>query len=105
VKFLGPKTKEEKQRLDEFLGRRNQAQEDVNYFADKHRRARTPQQKAFFMEELHWEQRMFDIVNDAVGPRYKAKLENRSYAQGASREGRTLEEMRRNRKLRDEYIE
>lgn len=36
---------------------------------------------------------MFDIVNDAVGPRYKAKLENRSYAEGASREGKALEEL------------
>src|SRR5690606_19759282 len=51
VQFRGPKTKEEKQRLDEFLARRDQAQEDVSYFADKHRLARTPQQKAFFMEE------------------------------------------------------
>ena len=35
---------------------------------------------------------------------YKAKLENRSYAPGASREGKTLEEMRRNRALRKDYI-
>lgn len=105
VKFFGPKTKEDKQRLDEFIARRDQAQEDVSYFADKYRRARDPKQKTFYLEEWHWEQRMFDIVNDAVGPRYKAKLENRSYAEGASREGKTLEEMRRNRKLRNEYVE
>lgn len=29
---------------------------------------------------------MFDIINDMMAPRYKAKLENRSYAEGASRE-------------------
>lgn len=105
VKVLGPKTKEEKQRLDEFLERRAQSQEEVSYFADKYRRARNPQQKAFYLSEWHWEQRMFDLVNDAVGPRYKAKLENRSYAEGASREGKTLEEFRKDRKLRSKYIQ
>lgn len=105
VKFLGPKTKEEKQRLDAGLARRDQAQEEVNHFAARYRRARDPKLKAFYLEELHWEQRMFDIVNDAVGPRYKGMLENRSYAEGASREGKTLEEMRANRKMRDEYME
>jgi len=105
VKFLGPKTREEKQRLEEVLARRDQAQEEVSYFANKYRRARSPEQKAFYLSEWQWEQRMFDLVNDAVGPRYKVKLENRSYAEGASREGKTLEEMRRNPKLRKEYVE
>lgn len=105
VKFLGPKTKEEKQRLDEGLARREQAQEEVNYFADKYRRARRPEHKAFYLSEWHWEQRMFDIVNDAVGPRYKAKLENRSYVEGASREGETLRKVLANRRLRKEYVE
>ncbi len=45
---------------------------------------------------------MFDILNDIVPPRYKAKLENRSYAEGASREGEALEELRRNRELREQ---
>lgn len=104
VKFLGPKTKEEKKRLDEGLARREQAQEEVNYFADKYRQARSTKQKAFYLEEWHWEQRMFDIVNDAVGPRYKAKLENRSYAEGASREGETLKEVMASRRLREQYL-
>ncbi len=105
MKFLGPKTKEEKQRLDEGLSRRDQAQEEVNYFADEYRRARATKLKAFYLSEWHWEQRMFDMINDAVGPRYKAKLENRSYAEGASREGKALDEMRKNRRLRSEYVE
>lgn len=104
VKFFGPKTKEEKQRLEEILARRDQAQEEVNYFAEKLRQARSPKWKAFYLEELHWEQRMFDLVNDAVGPRYKAKLEHRSYAEGASREGETLKEVLAKRQMRDEYI-
>ncbi|MES2699574.1 MAG: DUF5681 domain-containing protein [Pseudomonadota bacterium] len=105
VKFLGPKTREEKQRLDGGLARRDQAQEEVNYFAEKYRRARSPKQRALYLSEWHWEQRMFDIVNYAVGKRYKAKLENRSYAEGASREGKALEELRTKRKLRSEYVE
>ena len=86
------------------MARRADAQHEVNHYAEKHRRARSPRWKAFYLEEPHWEQRVFDLVNDAVGPRYKAKLANRSYAEGASREGRTLEEMRTNRRLRDEHV-
>ena len=102
--ILGPQTKEQKQRLDQALERRGQAQEEVTYFADKYRRARDPKLKAQHLQDWHFEQRIFDIVNDVVGPRYKAKLENRSYAEGASREGKTLDEFRRNRALRDEYV-
>lgn len=47
---------------------------------------------------------MFDIINDAVGPRYKVKLQNRSYADGASREGKALEDLRRDRALKNEYV-
>lgn len=84
--------------------RRAQAQEEVTYFAEKYRRARDPRLKARYLDEWHWEQRMFDLVNDVVGPRYKAKLENRSYAEGASREGKTLEEFRRDRAMRDDFL-
>ncbi|MES2699342.1 MAG: hypothetical protein V4647_07010 [Pseudomonadota bacterium] len=47
---------------------------------------------------------MFDILNDIVPKRYKAKLENRSRREGASREGTALDELRANRKIRDEYV-
>jgi hypothetical protein len=104
VQILGPKTKEQKQRLDDAIERRTRAQEDVNYYAGKYRRARDPKLKALFLQDWHFEQRIFDIINDVVGPRYKAKLENRSFAEGASREGKTLEEFRRDRALRDEYV-
>lgn len=105
VQILGPQTKEQKQRLDHALERRAQAQEEVSYFAEKHRRARDPKLKAIYLDEWHFEQRMFDIINDVVGPRYKAKLKNRSYEEGASREGKALDELQRNRALRSEYVE
>lgn len=104
VQILGPQTKEQKQRLDEALARRTEAQDEVSYFAGKYRRARDPRLKALYLQDWHFEQRMFDLVNELVGPRYKAKLENRSYAEGASREGKTLEEFRRDRAMRNEYV-
>lgn len=105
VRFEGPQTKEQRDRLEHALERRARAQEDVNYFADKYRRARDPAKQARWLEEWHWEQRMFDILNDVVPARYKTKLENRSYREGASRAGKALEELKRKRELRDEYIE
>lgn len=105
VQILGPKTKEQKQRLEQAVKRRAEAQEEVNYFADRYRRARNPAQKERNLSEWHFEQRIFDIINDTVGPRYKAKLANRSYAPGASREGKAIEELQRNRAMRLEYIE
>lgn len=103
VRIEGPQTKEQRDRLEQALQRRSEAQEEVNFFADKYRRSRDPKQKARWLEEWHWEQRMFDILNDIVPGRYKAKLANRSIMEGASREGEALEELRRNRRLRDDY--
>ena len=104
VRFAGPLTKEQRDQLEEALERRDQAQEDVTYFAEKYRRARSEGQKASYLEEWHWEQRMFDIINDIVPKRYKAKLENRSTREGASREGTALDELRADRELREEYV-
>lgn len=104
VRITGPQTKEQKQQLDEALARRAEAQEEVDYFADKYRRARSERMKARYLEDWHWEQRMFDIINDIVSDRYKTKLENRSYKEGASRSGKALEELRQDRQIRDEYV-
>lgn len=104
VRTEGPLDEREKQQWDELLTRRAQAQEEVNMSAERYRKARSARHKAFWLDEWHWEQRMFDIINDRMPQRYKAKLENRSYAEGASREGKTLAELIRNRKLRDEYV-
>ena len=105
VAFTGPLTKEARDRLDEALKRRAEAQENVNYFAEKYRKTRSMDLKARYLEEWHFEQRMFDIINDTVSKRYKARLENRSYKEGASRSGTALEELRASRKLRDQYVE
>jgi hypothetical protein len=105
VSFAGPLTKEARDRLDEALARRAEAQENVNYFAEKYRKTRSKELKARYLEEWHFEQRMFDIINDAVSKRHKVRLENRSYREGASRSGAALEEIRASRKLREQYVE
>lgn len=104
VTFKGPVTKEQRDRLDEALRRRDEAQREVNDLAGKYPRTRSAKLKAFYLEEWHWEQRMFDIINDAVSDRYKARLENRSYRDGASREGTALDELRANRDMRERYV-
>ena len=91
-RILGPQTKEQKAHYDRATARRIEAQEEVSYFADKYRSARSDRKKAQYLEDWHWEQRMFDIINDAMPERYKMKLEDRSYREGASRAGETMRE-------------
>ena len=45
--------------------------------------------KAMWLGEWHYEQRTFDLINDSMAACYKAKLENRSYRNDASQEGKT----------------
>ena len=54
---------------------------------------------------------MFDIINDAMPPRYKMMLEDRSYHPGASKQGEAMKEFvadrkrpKRNRKW-DDFVE
>ena len=98
MRILGPQTKEQKAHYDEARRRRIEAQEEVSYFADKYRRARSEKMKERYLEEWHWEQRMFDIINDGMPERYKMKLENRSYKPGASQAGETLKDFIEDRK-------
>lgn len=93
VKTHGPLTKEEKRLWDERLARRTDAQAEVSYYARAYKRARDPDKKEFFLREWHFEQRIFDIINDSLPQRYKTKLKDRSYLPGASREGKTLQEI------------
>lgn len=104
VRFEGPKTKEQRDRLDEVLRRRDEAQQDVTFFAEKYRRSRSEERREFYLGKWHQEQRMFDIINDALPSRYKAKLDDRSHRDGASRAGMALEELRASRKLRGKYL-
>lgn len=97
VKTEGPLDEREKRKWDERLARRAEAQVEVNAFAAKYRKARSHKARIMWRLEWHFEQRIFDILNDSLPERYKVKLENRSYTEGASKEGKTLEEMVRDR--------
>ena len=100
VRTDGPLDEMEKRRWDERLARRAEAQAEVDIFAEKYRRARSKKRKGFWLLEWHFEQKIFDIINDGMPVRYKAKLNNRSYREGATREGRALDEYRQTRARR-----
>jgi hypothetical protein len=95
VRTEGPLDELEKRKWDKRLARRAEAQEEVNAFADSYRKARSAKRKKMWLSEWHFEQRIFDIINDSLPERYKTKLENRSFHKDASREGKALEEFRR----------
>ncbi len=105
IQIEGPIDERQKEFWDQRFERMSESQESVTYFAEKHRKARDPKRKLFWLEEWHYEQRLFDLLNDSLPKKYKRKLANRSYAEGASREGKTLDEFKRNRKLRNEYVD
>lgn len=92
VRTEGPLDEREKQHYDKRIDRRAEAQEEVSYFAKRHQRAKSEEEKSRWLEEWHYEQRIFDIINDSMPQRYKLKLEQRSYHPQASREGKTLRE-------------
>lgn len=104
IEFEGPVDEKQKQFWDERFERMTHSQESVTYLADKYRKARDPKRKEFWRQELLYEQRLFDLLNDSLPKKHKRKLVNRSYAPDASREGKTLDEFRRNRKMRKEYV-
>lgn len=100
VRTEGPLDEREKRDWDRRLARREEAQAEVNLSEEKYRRARAKQSRAVWLLEWHCEQRIFDIINDSLPERHKVKLENRSYREGASTEGKALEEFRRSRRNR-----
>lgn len=97
VAIRGPLTKEEKVEWDKRIERRAEAQLEVSYAAGKFRKARDPDIKERWLFDWHLEQRIFDLINDAMPDRYKAKLIDRSFRDGASSEGTALSEYVRDR--------
>jgi hypothetical protein len=93
VKTEGPLDEREKVSYDEKIQRRAEAQEEVSYYAERYRRARDPKKKQLWLDEWHFEQRIFDIINDSMPQRYKAELKDRSNRPGASKAGQALQEL------------
>ena len=86
VRVEGPKTKEHKEQLEQILRLREEAQAEVNCYADKYKYECSEDLRAQYLERWHFEQRIFDTINDVVPKRCKVSLENRSYAPGATSE-------------------
>lgn len=104
IEIDGPMDEKQKAFWDERFQRMTDAQVEVSTFAQKHRKARDPRRRVLWLDEWHFEQRIFDLLNDSLPQKYKRRLENRSFAAGASREGKTLDEFRRKRKLQKERV-
>lgn len=104
VEIEGPTDERQKAFWTERFKHMDDAQAEVIFFSEKYRKARDPKRKVFWLDEWHYAQRMFDLLNDSLPKKHKRKLLNRSYAEGASREGKTLDEFMRKKQLRDEYV-
>ncbi len=87
VRIAGPLTKEAKARFDQALAVRDEAQEDVRNWAEKYRRARSCKTRQHCLEMWHMDQKLFDTINEALPKHYRVELKDRSYEEGASREG------------------
>lgn len=83
----GPFSPEEKKQWDLSIARRDEAAREVKRAARKHRMIRDPKMQSILLDEWVHEQRIFDIINDRLPPRYRTTLANRSYADGASEAG------------------
>jgi hypothetical protein len=84
-RIAGPMTKEEKARWDKLLERRADCQEEVTYY--RKMMAEEPDRGTFWKEQLMFEQRIFDIINDKLPERYQAKLEGRIYGPSEAENG------------------
>jgi hypothetical protein len=91
VRTEGPLDEREKQRWDKSLARRADAQAEVTDNALAYKRAKTDGMREIYLREWIAEQYIFDLINDAMPDRYKAKLENRLRHPDASREGTARE--------------
>jgi hypothetical protein len=81
-RIAGPITKEEKARWDTLIERREDAQEEVTYF--RQMMVEEPDRLEFWREQLMFEQRIFDMINEKLPERYQAKLEGRIYGDGGT---------------------
>jgi hypothetical protein len=95
VRTEGPLDEKEKREWDKRLARRDDAQVEVNHSARGFKRAKTDRMREFYLADWISEQYIFDLINDQMPERYKAKLNNRSFHADASREGKAVEMCKR----------
>lgn len=91
VRTEGPLDEREKREWDKRLARRDDAQVEITGSAGHFKRARTERMRELHLSQWISEQYIFDLINDQMPDRYKAKLTNRSWHADASREGKAVE--------------
>ena len=91
VRTEGPLDEHEKRDWDARLARRDDAQLEINDHARRIKRAKSERMRDLYERSWISEQYVFDLINDNMPDRYKAKLENRSWHPEASREGKAIE--------------
>ncbi len=72
LNFAGPICKEEKARWDKGLARRDEAQDDINHYAEWIEK--DPEFTDYYLDQIEFEKRMFNLLNDHLPERYKKKL-------------------------------
>lgn len=102
VIITGPMNQEEKAAHDKRIERRDDAQAEITECAKRYRSARDPKKKQFFLEWWHGEQMIYDLLNDGLKGRYKRALTDRSFQEGASREGKGIQHYKEWRKARNQ---
>lgn len=74
VKTEGPLDEVEKAAWNKHVARCIEAQDEVNTFAKNYRNARSQKSKMIWRLEWHFEQRIFDIINDSLPDRTRRSL-------------------------------
>jgi hypothetical protein len=92
VIYTGPSL-ERKERIDKMVRDNQMLQEGISMLAAGYRRAK-PADQARWCSEWHREQLMFDMQTAVLPERYKTRLKDRSYHEGASRSDQTFAELR-----------
>ena len=72
-RIAGPITKEEKVHWDRMIGRRDEAQEEVRYYAWKIEQ--DPKHADWHREQRDWEEKFFNMLNEKLPERYQLKLD------------------------------
>jgi hypothetical protein len=87
VTVCGPKTKEEKAEWGRILARRDDLQAIVSDMARQHKHDAPAGKRALYLKVWKDTQLQYDKINDDLPRRYRRKLNDRCWEDGASRPG------------------
>lgn len=87
VRVDGPLTPEEKTAMEELLAQRDKMQDSVSFFGERFAQAIGAKARKNMLLAWHQAQDHYDRINDSLPARYRKTLTDRSYADGATRDG------------------